>query len=424
MLTEAIQGLKWKSPQDFEPDDFRAWAKHHMSEHFPRNPAHQLMARERRIRTEHSQVLDEARARTTDALALCSSLHQQLEQLHTQRRQLEKKMVGLRDFLAAKGQRERKPNSTKGPTNEAEIEGILMAREEELARSGVEREVLKAEIARLQALPDYQTYLTAVREEEALEQRLGLHDIGAELRKANATTGAQSKDSGSRFERIGARLWEGHCNSLFGPPPPDFERHILRNLTLSLAANEIDLMCVLVDTRDRSQPVLVEAIAECKSNPDDIARSFVRFTPLLAFFRGELDKYNTEDFRNSRYPKGIFRKCVHKELSVAYNFSPESFKLFEFDEASNYFVERVHLLTHRRKAISRLPFKIEQIFASRLYRTLHIDENDIDAIPDDVFLSWKTENFPDILPILQLFRRFPHQYLIIGSLADTSPASQ
>lgn len=253
-------------------------------------------------------------------------------------------------------------------------------------------------------------------------EAVGLADAEAAAAEASRIFGGDVVDKGESFETTCEAIvrdflhrdpnaFRSSTGSLDGDRALDREEGdlwLLRNVTLGMAAGEIDLAVVrarrddpsaFVDAIPRdgdgvrrragndttaesargasgpdseSAPAVdVLAIVECKRNPDDVVRGFHARQTTLGWLAGS--DYDPEDWRNTRHPTGHFVRGYHpvrlatrvavpgkdaaaaresggKDAESAFALTPQSFRRFRKSDANEggFFLRGLWFITRAR----------------------------------------------------------------------------
>ena len=231
--------------------------------------------------------------------------------------------------------------------------------------------------------------------------RTGLRDAESAAAAESTAHGQNLYTKGSSFEDACMSamqdIWLGDAEGRVGAgapataevAPPGSKTLVLQNVTLGVAAGEIDMMVVRVHDLDAalvaSPPkhgdgvgdnqevrgegeglpaVEVLAVVECKRSADDVARGFHQRQAMLAWLTGTSWKYDPGGWKNKRHPTGHFRCGYHalpkaarqqlhledgKKASLA--LTPQSFRRFRpgmSGRAHSWFIEGVWFATRPR----------------------------------------------------------------------------
>ncbi|MEM1009014.1 MAG: hypothetical protein AAGJ35_08400, partial [Myxococcota bacterium] len=180
----------------------------------------------------------------------------------------------------------------------------------------------------------------------------GIAQAEAAIKAAQQDSGQKRSKSGSSFEDQVYPLVQGvivphllrkpQCSTL----PNNV--HILSGVKLGSARAEIDYM--VVRQAAPQKPVKVLAVVEVKRDPNDIGHGFHQRQETLAWFRGDTQHYDPQEWRTKVYNTGHFdQPATHREHDQTYLFQPESFGFFERDVASQWYLKRLYFIAQKRR---------------------------------------------------------------------------
>jgi len=156
---------------------------------------------------------------------------------------------------------------------------------------------------------------------------------------------------------------------------------LLTNVRLA-RSNEVDIMVLRIlnepscpaasqpshhdTTTNCARRVEVLAIVECKRTPDDIGEAFSRYQRLLAWFRGETDRYNPKYFTSASHPRGHFDSTYHyKDGNETFAFDQSSFLRFARDQKTGHYLDGLVFAT-RPKTMTGLSSKARNTLLPRV----------------------------------------------------------
>ena len=331
---------------------FRTWLGNLMDRESHR-PEYQHRLKLRELETEHQRSLTVVRRqrREADAAWQASGGADQLARLDGQLRGVEQAVTGLTAAVAA---------GDAAPEKLAEFQSRLdrltAERDQLLANSKPWQKLTR----RSQAVDDFYDQIGLTVTRGLLEQ--------AERGRghANVASGRQSEDDSLAPVR---ELLPWMIDEKTSPE----ELIILTGVTLGAARAELDLLVVSrsatneslatrrsTEENDRFRgltpaarladgdgPVTVHAVVEVKRNPNDLVHGFRMRQENLAFFTGDPNGYEADDYRTSEFRVGHFdRPSVHHEHDQAYLFDKTSFRLFVRGD-EGYFLDRLWFVTRR-----------------------------------------------------------------------------
>ena len=377
-LSSLVETARWLPIQDMTCEVFRQWAKHQIHNRLPHNELNQLMYKEWRLCKDNREAHVRLRRAEQDALqALAGSPAQKrLDALQKQLDGLVKREQNQKEMLETGMLRKNVPLPAELiPEKEAQLLQLQCS----ISQARQEQEQLKQD-------PLYVAHLETLERLSGFMDEIGLTEVQSKQQRLNQQSGTMANTRGHAFEEVSLRLFASRCYPSLGEPPAGWSRHMLSNLTLGLAKNEIDGVCVLQSDEEPSWHVVVEAVIECKRNPSDFASSFVGLSKLIAFFKQDTSHFDPAEFRNSHYPKGLFVSKSHSQHGRTFIFEPSSFERFSFDAEHGHYVDHLYFLIGNR-SIVRLNSAIEKLLLHRFYSSIEMDKDDIDGTPDSVIES-------------------------------------
>ena len=330
-----------------DPRAFADWLEDETFARIRSDEAFALRAYANGLRRRHAALLDPLLAAVADAEAAydASDDAARIRAAATDVERANAAVAGIRRFLDDPPRAEAEAttkNDAKRLATRAKLDAVLARLP--IAERHLNDVRASSEIHRARA--DTRAALAEARE------AVGLADAEAAAAEASRIFGGDVVDKGKSFETTCEAIVRDFLHrdpNAFRSSSLDREEGdlwLLRNVTLGMAAGEIDLAVVrarrddpsaFVDAnprdgdgvrrragndttaegaRDASGPdsesapaVDVLAIVECKRNPDDVARGFHARQTTLGWLAGS--DYDPEDWRNTRHPTGHFARGYH-----------------------------------------------------------------------------------------------------------------
>jgi hypothetical protein len=175
-----------------------------------------------------------------------------------------------------------------------------------------------------------------------LRTDIGLDREEAALREVLKNRGRGSGTAGREFEQEALQVTQSRIVPAVAEQRDGI--HILQTVRLGAASVELDQ--VVVHQSHADEPVDVLAIIEAKRNINDLGHGFRRRQIDLAWLTGDRTAYDPAEFRTGTFDAGHFdRPAVHWQDGRGCLFGPESFRRFERDPVSGYFIDRLFIVS-------------------------------------------------------------------------------
>lgn len=192
--------------------------------------------------------------------------------------------------------------------------------------------------------------------------------------------------------------------------------HLLAKVTLGCARAELDYVVVWRPHEEPDAPVEVLAVVEVKRNPNDIADGFCQRQENLAWFCGDAAGYDPAIYRTRIFKLGHFdRPAKHEQNGMAFVFTRESFRRFQRDRETGYFVDHLFFITRQRTLLGMSGGD----YAKFLY---HVATDSEFALESPVYLAklqqWLVEQIPcfqtvDVFRLYAKHRAWGDQFLVL-----------
>ncbi len=313
-------------------DSFKRWLTKQIS-YWEKNAAFVARCQIREIRRSHPKLIELER-QTASRFKMLESLpaFEQFESLKRSIFDTDKAIDGLTSALT------RAPAAKRDALNE------------KLGDFKRKHDQLESDLTELaKKHPEKADYDRSAAELAAYRKTVGITAAEEHLREVQQQRGRKSGKSGTSFEEISRQVVEQHIVGDFVRATTSEESRrrirVLSGVTLGAARAEIDQMVVRLP-RGRSTLVEVLAIVEAKRNINDLDIGFRHRQDNLAWFAGRRDHYDATMYRTSQYPDGHFEgEAVHQEDGEDFEFDASSFRRFEPDRETGYYVGRLYFVT-------------------------------------------------------------------------------
>lgn len=308
-----------------DPPGFRRWLARQV-EHWSADPVFRQRAVIRELRRAHPRLRElEAEHRRASRADEAGPYFGRLEELTAELVNAVKAVEGLTAAFATAAPERRRDLAVKADAFRGRIQA------------------LEAERMRLEAsAPERQALRAASDAVNAARASIGIDREEEHLRELQARRGRGTVRAGELFEHTVEELVRQH---VIPESPSAHCLRVLHGVRLGSAGVEFDLLLVKPGC-SQVDPVVVLAAVEAKRNVNDLAHGFLHRQRDLAWLTGERDRYDPTQFRTQGFPGGHFdRDAIHPEGDTVYRFNPASFRHFRRDPESNWFTDRLFLIT-------------------------------------------------------------------------------
>ena len=208
----------------------------------------------------------------------------------------------------------------------------------------------------LQKTPEKKDLEQAIEKHELFLKKIGLVEEEEKLKDMYKKQAHRSQQSGSSFETDVQDIIESHIIPFIishykvNQKQKRSQIRVLSQVKLGCAKAEFDHVIIRIPKENaKNKCVEVLAIIEVKRNPNDLVIGFENRQENIAWFTGEKELYDAQEYRTKIYSKGHFdQPAYHCHQGEEWRFEKKSFRRFKIDPELQKFMNRLFFITQPR----------------------------------------------------------------------------